>query len=134
MTYIEVKIAWKNFVRACKKIIDFKKKKIKLLTKEQQDSYENAKIYYICKEKLENKYVKDKIYCKVRDHCHYAREYRCNLKYSAPRKISTAFRNGSDYDYHFIIKEQEKLKTLKSICSGKKLKKHNVYKSNRNRS
>ena len=110
-------------MRACKKIIDLKTKKIKSLTKEQQDSYENAKIYYICKEKLENKYVKDKIYCNVRDHRHYTREYRCNLKYIAPRKISTAFRNGSDYDYHFIIKEQKKLKTLKSICLGKKTEK-----------
>ena len=34
------------------KIINFKK--IKLLTKEQQDSYENAKISYICNEKFEN--------------------------------------------------------------------------------
>ena len=42
------------------KIIDFKKKKMKLLTKEQQESYENAKICYICKEKFENKYFKDK--------------------------------------------------------------------------
>ena len=31
-----------------------------LLTKEQHESYENAKICYICKEKLENKYLKDK--------------------------------------------------------------------------
>ena len=51
------------------KIIDFKKKKMKLLTKEQQESYENAKICYICKEKFENKYLKDKKY--RRDHCHY---------------------------------------------------------------
>ena len=41
---------------------DFKKRKIKLLTKEQQESYGNAKICYICKEKFENKYVKDKKY------------------------------------------------------------------------
>ena len=34
------------------KIISFKKKKKKLLTKEQQDSYKNAKICYICKEKF----------------------------------------------------------------------------------
>ena len=34
------------------KIINFKKKKVKLLTKEQQESYENAKICYICKEKF----------------------------------------------------------------------------------
>ena len=45
------------------KIISFKKKKMKLVTKEQQESYENAKICYTCKEKFESKYVKDKKYC-----------------------------------------------------------------------
>ena len=34
------------------KIIKFKKEKLKLLTKEQQELYENAKICDICKEKL----------------------------------------------------------------------------------
>ena len=38
------------------KVINFKKKKMKLLTKEQQESYENAKICYICKEKFKDKY------------------------------------------------------------------------------
>ena len=42
------------------KIINFKKKKMKLLTKEQQESYENRKICYICQEEFENKYLKDK--------------------------------------------------------------------------
>ena len=75
------------------KIINFKKKKMKLLTKEQQKSYENAKICYICKEKFENKSLEDKKYSKVGDHCHYAEIYRgasdsiCNLKYSVPKKI-----------------------------------------------
>ena len=42
------------------KIINFKKKKKeKLLTREQQESYENAQICYICKEEFENKYLKD---------------------------------------------------------------------------
>ena len=50
------------------KIIDFKKKKMKLLTKEQQKSYEDPKMCYICKEKIENKYLKDKKYRKVRGH------------------------------------------------------------------
>ena len=36
---------------------------MKFLTKGLQDSYENAKIYYVCKEKIENKYLKDKNYC-----------------------------------------------------------------------
>ena len=39
-------------------IINFKKKKLKLLTKEQQELYENIKICYICKEKFENEYWK----------------------------------------------------------------------------
>ena len=33
---------------------------MKLLTKEQHELYENAKICYICQEKFENKYLKDK--------------------------------------------------------------------------
>ena len=53
------------------KIIDFEKKKMKLLPKEPQEPCENSKICDICKEKFENKYLKDKDYGKVRDHCHY---------------------------------------------------------------
>ena len=49
---------------------------MKLLTKEQQESYENAEICYICNEKFENKYLKDKKYQKVIDHHHYTGEYR----------------------------------------------------------
>ena len=51
-------------------------KKMKLLTNEQQESYENAKISCICKKKFKNKYVKHKKYCKLRDHCYYTGEYR----------------------------------------------------------
>ena len=35
-------------------IIDFKKKEIKLLAKEQQEPYDNAEICSICKEKIGN--------------------------------------------------------------------------------
>ena len=74
---------------------------MKLLTKEQQESFENAKICYICQEKTKNKYLRENKYCKVRDNFHYTEEFRgvvhtiCNLK----------FHNGSNYDYHFIIKK-----------------------------
>ena len=60
---------------------------MKLLTKLQQESYKNAKISHICKEKFENKYLKDK-------------KYQYNLKYSVPKKIPIVFHNGSNYDYH----------------------------------
>ena len=43
---------------------------MKLLTKEQQESYKNAKCCYICKEKFDNRYLKDKKYHKVADHYH----------------------------------------------------------------
>ena len=55
---------------------NIKKKKMKLLTKEQQKSYENVKICYISKRKSENKYLKHKKHSKVRDHCHYTGLYR----------------------------------------------------------
>ena len=89
-------------------IINFKNKKVELLLKEWQESYENEEICYICKEKFENKYLKDKKYRKDGDHYHYTRKYRdaahiiCNLKYSVPKKIPIVFHNGSNYYYHFI--------------------------------
>ena len=50
-----------EFLRKHKmKIINFKKKKPKSLTKELQKSYENAKICCIYKEKIKNDYLKDK--------------------------------------------------------------------------
>ena len=84
---------------------------MKLLTKEQQESYEIGKICYICKNKFENKYLKDKKYRKVGDHFYYTGEYRSaahsiyNLKCSVPKNIHIVFHNRSNYDYHFIIKE-----------------------------
>ena len=84
---------------------------MQLLTKEQQESYENAKLCYNCKEKFENRYFKDKKYDEVRDHCHYTGEYSgaahniCNLKYRVPKRIPIVLHNGLNYDYHFIIKE-----------------------------
>ena len=95
------------------KINHFKQKKKKLLTKEQQESYENAKICYICKEKFQKKYFK-KIYSKVRDHCHHTGEHRgtahsiCNLKYNVPKKIPIVFYNRSNYGYHFVLKKLAK--------------------------
>ena len=115
------------------KITNFKKKKMKLLTKEQQESYENVKICYICKEKFENKYLKDKKNCKVRDHCRYTGEYRgaahsiCNLKYNVPKKIPVVFHDGPNYDYHFIIKElAEELKKL-FTCLGENTEKYITF-------
>ena len=92
------------------KVINFQKE-MKLLTKEQQEAYENEKICFICKEKFENKYLKDQKYREVRDHYRYTGKYIgaahsiSNLKYSVPEKISFLFHKRSNYDYHVIIKK-----------------------------
>ena len=111
-------------------MINLKKTKMKLLTKDQQESFENVKICYICQEKFKDKYVEDKKYCKVRDHCHYTREYRgaahdlCNSKYSVPNKIPIAFHNGSNYDYHFIVKELAEELKKQFTCLGENTEKY----------
>ena len=65
---------------------------MKLLTNERQETYENAKLCYICKKNFENKYDTGNNYSKVRDHCHYNGEYTvavhsiCDFKkYSIPK-------------------------------------------------
>ena len=93
------------------KTINFKKKKMKLLTKEQKESYEYPKMCYICKEKFENECLEDKRCYKVRNHCYDAGEYRgaahsiYNFKYSVPEKIPTTFKNRSNCNHHFYNKK-----------------------------
>ena len=73
-----------------------------------------------------NFYLKNKKYCKLRDHCHYTGEYRgaahsiYNLKYRVPRKIPIVFHNGCNYDYHFIIKELAEEFKKQFTCLGEK--------------
>ena len=75
-------------------------------------------------------YVKDKKYRRGRDHCQYTREYRgtangiCNLKYSVPKKILIVFHNGSNYDYHFIIRESAEEFTTKFTWLGENAEKY----------
>ena len=80
--------------------INFKKKKIKLLTEEYQETYENEKVCSISKEKFENKYVKVKKYYKVLIIVIMKR----NKDTVYLKKIAIAFHNGLNYDYHFITK------------------------------
>ena len=99
---------------------------MKLLTKQQHNCY-------ICQEKFENKYLKDKKYCKVRDHCHYTGEYRgaahsiCNLKYIVPKKIPIVFLNGSNYDHHFTISELAEEFKKQFMCLGQNTEKYIIF-------
>ena len=59
---------------------------------------------------FENRYTNDNKYRKVRDHCHYAGEYRgdwqriWNLRYSIPKEFSVIV--------HIILKNTEKYKNF----------------------
>ena len=68
---------YKSLREHAMEIIHFKKKKMSLLTKEQQKSCKNSKICHICKERFEYKYWKDKKCRKYWGHCHYTGGYRC---------------------------------------------------------
>ena len=94
------------------KIIDFKKKDMIPLTKEEKDNYNKENICHICKKESNNDMTEQSyLEPKVRDHCHFtgkymgAAHYTCNLRYKIPKNIPVIFHNGSTYDYHFIIKE-----------------------------
>ena len=80
-----------------KNIMDFEKKNMLPLTKEELKSHQDAKVYYICRERILQKLSKSIGYWKVIDHCHYIGKYRgaahsiCNSKFSVPSEIPIAF-------------------------------------------
>ena len=80
-----------------KNIIDFEKKKMLTLTKEELKSHQGAKVCYICGKRFLNKFVNDSNYQKVRNHCHYTSKYKgavhsiWNLKFNAPNEIPVFF-------------------------------------------
>ena len=57
--------------------------------------------------------IKNKKYCKFRDHCHYTGKYRrashsiCNLQYGVPKEIPIVFHNKFYFhnDHYFMIKK-----------------------------
>ena len=84
-------------------------------------------------EKFEKKYLEDKKYRKVRDHCHYTGEYRsaahsiCNLKNSLPKMIPSVFHNGSSCDYHFNIKKFAEEFKKQFTCSAENTEKYITF-------
>ena len=114
LDYYTGKDCMKRFCKDLKKhsTKNNEKKKIIPLIYEENKSYEQQKVCYICKKEFitdENDKNAFKLYHKVRDHCHHTGKYRgaehniCNLRYKTPKRIPVLFHNCSTYDYHFII-------------------------------
>ena len=131
LNYYRGKDCMKKFCKDLKehatRIINFEKKKIIPLTKEEKINYNDQQIRYICKKEFD---TTDKKNYKVRDHCHYKGKYRgaahyiCNLRYKVPKEIPVVFHNGSAYDYHFIIKELVKEFEGNFDCLGENTEKY----------
>ena len=51
----------------------------------------------------------------------------CNLKYGVPKKIPIAFNDGSNYDYHFIIKEPAEEFKKQFTCLGENNEKYITF-------
>ena len=116
LSYYRGKDCMKRFCKDLKdhatKIIDFKKKTMIPLTKEEEYNYNKENTCYICKKDFNNDATESSsLERKVKDHCHFTGKYRgavhntCNFRYKVPKNIPVIFHNGSKYDYHFIIKE-----------------------------
>ena len=134
LNYYNGKDCMKKFCQDLKehatRIINYEKKKIISLTKEENIDYNDQQICYICKKEFDKH---DKKHHKVRDHCHYTSKYRgaahniCNLRYKVPKKIPVVFHDGSTYDYTFIIKELVKEFEGNFDCFGENTEKYITF-------
>ena len=103
------------------------------LTKEELKSHQDPKVCYICGKRILKKLSKSINYRKVRDHCHYTDKYIgaahniSNFKFNVPNEIPVVFHNGSNYDYHFIIKELANEFEGKSECLGGDTEKYKTF-------
>ena len=86
--------------------IDFEKKKMLPLIKENLKPHQDARNCYICGRRISKKLSKSISYQKVRDHCHYTGKYGgaahsiCSLKFNMPNEIPVVSHNLSSYDYY----------------------------------
>ena len=121
-----------NLKEHATRIINYEKKEMIPLTKEEKKIHREQKVCYICKKGFSTD-DDNKKYHKIRDHCPYTRKYRgaaqniCNLRYETPKDIPVAFHNGSTYDYHFIIKELADELEGQFACLRKNTEKHITF-------
>ena len=117
------------------KIINYKEKKMILLTDKENKYYEKQKVCYICKKELntdKNDKNAFKLYHQVKYHYHFTGKYRqaahsiCNLRYKTLKEILIVFHNGSTYDYHVIIKQLAKEFDGQSECLGENITFKNI--------
>ena len=97
-------------------MINFKKKKMKLLKANSRNHMEMQRAVIFVRKKLKINMLRIKNILKldIIIQANYTGKYRgaahsmCNSKYSLPKQIAITFHNASRYDYHFIINKLAK--------------------------
>ena len=102
-----------------------------VLTKEDNEDFENSAKSWIC----DNDYIHTDV--KVRDHCHITGKYRgsanrdCNINVKLNQKIPVVFHNLKSYDSHLIKQELDKF-NLKINVIPNGLEKYKSFSINNN--
>ena len=107
----------------------FKKKLV--ITKEDNEDFENSAKCWIC----DNDYIDTDV--KVRDHCHITGKYKgsahrdCNINIKLNHKIPVVFHKPKNYDLHLIMKDLGKF-NLKIFVIPNELEKYISFSINNN--
>ena len=78
-------------------------------------------------------FAKDTNHQKLRDHGYFSGKYRvtahsiCNLRFNVLNEIPVVFYNGSNYDYHIIIKELAKEFKGQFECLRENIEKYKLF-------
>ena len=97
------------------------------LTDAEKAQHNSQKVCFLCKKEFcydKTNKKEYKLFCKVRDLCHFTGKYRgaahskCNLKYKVARFAPVLFHNRSKYDNNFIIKQLAKDFKVYFNCIG----------------
>ena len=116
------------------KIINYEKKEMIRLTKEENKSYKEQKTCHIyeekfCVDKHDENYKNKR---KVKDHCQFTGKFRgaahskCNLIYKVPKDIPIIIHNAS-YDTQFIINQLAEEFKGELNCIGENMEKYITY-------
>ena len=104
-----------------------------LLTEEELKLHEDLTECYICRNKFTQKLTREKNRWKLRDHWHFTGKYRvaadsiCNLRFNAWNEISVVSQNGSNCNYHFVMKESANEFKDQFECLGENTGKYKTF-------
>ena len=129
--YEEIEDCVKKFCQSLReytiKIISFETKRSDTINKRTTGTKVSMKKlkYATFAKKFAHEHINDKMIVKL-NCCHYTVKYSC-VALSKCYLISEVFHNGSNYDYHFIIKELAKEFEGEFNCEGENTEKYKIF-------